>query len=194
MVDPSTLRLRTDIPGLEVREHATADAGEFYEFVHANRDHLTRHGDYTQLVASTRKETERRSAAHASRSLRCGTWKNGRLVGHVTLVHGEPPRWGVGFGHAEDATGRGYMTASLAAIFEQSTFTGSRLALPRPRTSVHVGAGWAAGLGRDPHAALRVRRARLTGGRGSEGCCSLPARRSARRSTVSAVAIGNDQR
>ena len=113
-------RLGTGIPGLEVREHAPADASVYYELVQANREHLTQHGDYRQLVAGSREETERRFAAPGSGSLRCGIWKDERLIGHVTLVHGEPPRWGVGFWLAEDATRRGYMTASLAALLEHA--------------------------------------------------------------------------
>ena len=118
--DPSALRLMTATPGLEVREHTTADAGVYYELVQANRNHLTRHNDYTELVASTREATERRFAAPTSGSVRCGVWKDERLIGHVTLVHGEPPRWGVGFWLAENATGRGYMTASLAALSDHA--------------------------------------------------------------------------
>lgn len=48
--------------------------------------------------------------------MRCGIWKDNRLIGHVTLVHGEPPRWGLGFWISEDASGRGLMTASLTAL------------------------------------------------------------------------------
>ena len=72
VTDLSVLRLGADIPGLEVREHTSADAGVYYERVQANRGHLTQHGDYTELVASTREETERRFAAPTSGSVRCG--------------------------------------------------------------------------------------------------------------------------
>jgi ribosomal-protein-serine acetyltransferase len=110
------LELQTEVLGLVVREHIPADAGVYYELVQANRTHLNRHGDYNELVASTREETERRFATPPGGSVRCGIWKDERLIGHVTLVHREPPRWGLGFWLAEDATGHGYMNASVAAL------------------------------------------------------------------------------
>ncbi|MDQ3641320.1 MAG: GNAT family N-acetyltransferase [Actinomycetota bacterium] len=117
MGDRGVVELQTDFPGLVVREHAPADAHEYFELVQTNRDHLTRHGDYAELVAATRQETERRFA-EPSPSLRCGIWKDERLIGHVSLVHGVPPTWGLGFWLAQDETGRGYMTASIAALLE----------------------------------------------------------------------------
>jgi RimJ/RimL family protein N-acetyltransferase len=117
-VAEDVVELETEVPGLIVREHTSSDAGAYYELVQANRDHLTRHGDYSELVASTREETERRFASPASADVRCGIWKDSRLIGHMTLVHGEPPRWGLGFWISEDASGRGFMTASLTALLE----------------------------------------------------------------------------
>lgn len=114
------VEFQTRIPGLIVRAHAPTDAGPFYELVQANRDHLTRHGDYVELVASTREEIERRFANAGGPSVRCGLWKDGRLVGHATLVHAEPPKWGLGFWLAEDATGQGFMTAGLTALLDHA--------------------------------------------------------------------------
>lgn len=117
MGDRGVVELQTDSPGLVVREHAPADAHEYFELVQTNRDHLTHHGDYAELVAASKQETERRFAEPSS-SLRCGIWKDERLIGHVSLVHGVPPTWGLGFWLAQDATGRGYMTTSIAALLE----------------------------------------------------------------------------
>jgi RimJ/RimL family protein N-acetyltransferase len=117
MGDRGVVALQTEFPGLVVREHAPADAHEFFELVQANRDHLTQHGDYAELVAATAQETERRFA-DPSPSLRCGIWKDDRLIGHVSLVHGAPPTWGLGFWLAQDATRRGCMTTSISALLQ----------------------------------------------------------------------------
>lgn len=110
------LELQTGVVGLLIREHSAADAVPYYELVQANRNHLTRHGDYTDLVAATKKELEIQFAAVGNGSVRCGIWKDDRLVGHVTLVHGVPPTWGIGFWLSEHAGGHGYMTAAIAAL------------------------------------------------------------------------------
>ncbi len=118
MADAGVRELPTGVPGLVLRRHTPADAGTYYELVQANCDHLVRHGDYTDLVARTREEIERGFAAARDASLRFGIWTDDRLIGHVTLVHGVPPRWGLGFWLAETATGRGYMAASLSRLLE----------------------------------------------------------------------------
>jgi RimJ/RimL family protein N-acetyltransferase len=117
-VADGVVELQTHVPGLVLREHTAKDAGPYYDLVQANRAHLTRHGDYTELVASTRDGTERRFANPQRPSVRCGIWKDDRLIGHVTLVHAEPPRWGVGFWLSEHASGQGFMTAALAALLD----------------------------------------------------------------------------
>lgn len=110
-----------------------------------NRDHLTRHGDYAELFASTRKETERRFASPGSADVRCGIWKDNRLIGHVTLVHGEPPRWGLGFWISEDASGRVLMTASLTALlaYARSEHGASEVLRGSPTATIGVRLSWA---------------------------------------------------
>ncbi len=116
VVPQPILEIQTVVAGLLVREHTAADAAPYYELVQTNRDHLTRHGDYAELVAATKNEIESQFAASGKGSVRCGIWKDDGLVGHVTLIYGDPPTWGLGFWLSEHASGHGYMTAAIAAL------------------------------------------------------------------------------
>jgi hypothetical protein len=43
----------TDLPGLYLVELTSCDARDYYRLVDRNRDHLTQHGDYSDLKQAT---------------------------------------------------------------------------------------------------------------------------------------------
>lgn len=105
------MEIRTAREGLVLK--ALTDAGEYYELVQANAGHLTRLGDYTELVAKTLPEI----VEHLARtSLAFGIRENGALCGAVELLPVEPPKYGLGYWLAENACGRGLATLSCEAV------------------------------------------------------------------------------
>lgn len=105
----------TDIPGLVLRQHVPDDADPYYDLVQANREHLTRFSGYEDEVARSRTDIERR-LHEPDESLRFGIWHQDELVGHISLLHQDPPCWGLGYWLSEHATGRGFMTAAASAL------------------------------------------------------------------------------
>jgi RimJ/RimL family protein N-acetyltransferase len=102
--------------GLVLRELSLSDAVAYHQTVQANRDFLTRLGDYIDEVEVPVDELARRFEDPADHSLKFGIWIGGGLVGHVALVHREPPRWGLGYWLSEAATGRGLATDAVACV------------------------------------------------------------------------------
>ena len=107
--------LQTAVPGLVLRELTATDAAELCQLVADNIGHLTAHGDYADLVAATPEAMQQALSEGSNRHLRFGLVVNDQLVGRLDLVPVEPPRYGIGYWLAEDATGRGYATAAILA-------------------------------------------------------------------------------
>jgi RimJ/RimL family protein N-acetyltransferase len=111
--------LRTGVDGVVLRELGAADAPAFHGLLQANRGHLLRlNDDHLGQIETTVEEHARRFGDATDRTLYLGIVEHGRLVGHVALVHREPPRWGLGYWLAEEATGRGLATAAVAAVVD----------------------------------------------------------------------------
>jgi RimJ/RimL family protein N-acetyltransferase len=116
---PASVLTISAADGLELRELSATDAPTYYALVHANRDHLLRlNDDYVFEVNTTVDDFAARFENPDDESLLLGIWLGDRLVGHIALVYGEPPRWGLGYWLAEDATGRGFATAAVTAVVE----------------------------------------------------------------------------
>lgn len=101
-----------------LRRLSVADAPAYYEAVQRNRDHLTAIGDYLDEVAGSVDDLRQRFGNESDLSVLMGIWRTNVLVGHVGLLHREPPRWGLGYWLALEATGQGIATAAVGALLE----------------------------------------------------------------------------
>jgi RimJ/RimL family protein N-acetyltransferase len=116
--------LATAIPGLSLRKLVASDAPEIFALVRANQNHLTKMGDYRDLVAASFEHYLDELSAPNMDGLRWGIVAEGRLVGRIDLVPVEPARYGLGYWLAEAATGKGYATA---AVYRLAQFAGETL-------------------------------------------------------------------
>ena len=114
--------LPTSRAGFELRTLTADDAVAYHALVQANRDHLLRlNDDHLAEVNASVADLAARFSDSADRSLRLGMWLDGRLVGHLALVHRAPPRWGLGYWLAEHATGLGLATTAVTALLEHAS-------------------------------------------------------------------------
>jgi RimJ/RimL family protein N-acetyltransferase len=110
--------LRTEFDGVVLRELTADDAEAYHALLVANREHLTRFGDYRDEVSRSLPEVRRRLAEPSGQHVRYGIHADGRLVGRVDLIAVEPPRYGLGYLLDGRATGRGYATGACRAVIE----------------------------------------------------------------------------
>ena len=106
------LELATVRPSLVLRSLVADDGAAYAGLLSANTAHLTRHGDYTEAVRASAEEHAAGFAA-ADPLHNFGIYECGQLVGSVTLVPVDPPRFSLGYLLAEQACGRGIATLAL---------------------------------------------------------------------------------
>lgn len=107
--------LETAVPDLVLRELVASDAVALHQLVADNIAHLTAHGDYGDLVASSREDLERELSDFSGRQMRFGLLVANALVGRLDLRAVDPPRYSIGYWLAQSATGQGYATAAIKA-------------------------------------------------------------------------------
>jgi RimJ/RimL family protein N-acetyltransferase len=108
--------LATALADLTLRSLEKADARALYELVQENRLHLTALGDYAELVSMSFEQLDAELASAAASNLRFGIFLAGALIGSADLVPVDPPRYGLGYWLAKDATGKGYATGALGRL------------------------------------------------------------------------------
>jgi RimJ/RimL family protein N-acetyltransferase len=107
--------LETDVPDLILQPLASSAAAELHDLLQKNCDHLTAHGDYAEQVAMSRDQVEAELASDSG-NLRFGIVLGGTLIGRIDLVAADPPKYGLGYWLAKEATGRGYASAAVRAL------------------------------------------------------------------------------
>lgn len=106
------------LSGGVLRRLSAADAPAYYNAVQRNRSHLTALGDYLDEVAASADDFRQRFGNASDPSLLMGIWRNDALIGHVALLHREPPKWGLGYWLAAEATGQGIATTAVGAVLD----------------------------------------------------------------------------
>lgn len=107
--------LKTERPDVSLSPLARSAAAELHDLIQKNRDHLTAHGDYAEQVAMSRDQVEAELASDSG-NLRFGIVLGGTLIGRIDLVAADPPKYGLGYWLAKEATGQGYASAALRAL------------------------------------------------------------------------------
>lgn len=106
--------IATERPELRLQWLDEGHAGSLHKLLQENRSHLTEHGDFREQVSMSLDAL--RTYLRAANGLRFGMFARSELVGQIDLVPVEPPRYGLGYWLAKDATGRGYATAAVKAV------------------------------------------------------------------------------
>ena len=108
--------LPTHLPDLTLRELAPDDAMALHALLQANRSHLTAHGDYGDQVGASLEMLAAELADNTDGKRRFGIFLGTELVGRADLTPVDPPRFGLGYWLAQNATGKGYAQAALTAL------------------------------------------------------------------------------
>ena len=108
------------MPDVSLRLLTPADSVEYRVLLHANRAHLTRHGDFTDQVEASAGELEE-ALAHPGKERAYGIRLHDTLVGQVSIIAVAPPRYSLGYWLARTATGQGRASAACAALIASSS-------------------------------------------------------------------------
>jgi hypothetical protein len=79
-----------------LRDLTGADSDAYYELIGRNRDHLHRHGDYSQESKASRDWVMAYFADPTDDNIRFGIWIGTRLIGRVDLNPVNPVNPGSG--------------------------------------------------------------------------------------------------
>lgn len=111
VVAPRATGSRPSLPPLP----STADVDAYYSLVDRNRDHLTRHGDYSFAIDATPELIRDQLTEIPRETTAFGIWVGDDLAGRVDLIRHTSKRFGLGYWIGEAFTGRGVATAAIAA-------------------------------------------------------------------------------
>ncbi|NKY99234.1 GNAT family N-acetyltransferase [Nocardiopsis alborubida] len=112
--------LPTAIPEVRLRLLTPADTADHLALLRANRDHVTRHGDFTEQVRASAEDVRAALARTDGRERAYGIRLRGALVGQVSLIAVDPPRYGLGYWLDHGATGHGRAGAACAALVDRA--------------------------------------------------------------------------
>lgn len=110
--------ISTDLPGLYLSELTLDDTQDYYRLVDRNRDHLTQHGDYSDLKQATLESVINNLSDPADKIARFGIWLNDTLVGRVDLSPRAPGHFVIGYWLGCEYTGNGYATSACKALVQ----------------------------------------------------------------------------
>jgi RimJ/RimL family protein N-acetyltransferase len=108
------VHLDTDVDGLTLSPLSIDDLQPYAALVSRNREHLTSHGDYEDVVRSSRKEMEHE--LRAASVGRFGVWLDRELIGRVDLIPQDGPNAVLGYWLDRDRLGSGFATAACRAL------------------------------------------------------------------------------
>jgi ribosomal-protein-serine acetyltransferase len=120
---PAKTTIATDLPALRLVALGPDDADAYYALVDRNRDHLTRHGDYTELGRATPASVLEDLRSPQGGNARFGIWLNDALIGRADLSPRVPGHFVIGYWLGSEYTSRGYATRACAALIRHGRDT-----------------------------------------------------------------------
>ncbi len=110
------VRLSTAVPAVSLVRLTPADAPALLRLIQTNRDHLTQHGDYEDLVAKNAEQL--RQQLGGSQEAAYGIRRHGELIGSATLIRHRDGVYGLGYWIGAEQAGCGYVTACCLALID----------------------------------------------------------------------------
>ena len=104
--------------GLTLSALTPRDAQAYFDLVDRNRDHLTKHGDYSDLGGATPESVTASLADPHDKNAKFGIWLTGSLICRVDLSPRVPGHFVLGYWLGHEYTGRGYATIACRALIE----------------------------------------------------------------------------
>lgn len=120
---PPKTTIATDLPSLRLVALGPDDAEAYYALVDRNREHLTQHGDYTELGRATPASVAEELRDQQVGNARFGIWLDDALIGRADLSPRVPGHFVIGYWLGGEYTGRGYATRACAALIRHGRDT-----------------------------------------------------------------------
>ena len=109
--------LNTSIDGLILKELGTDDFDEVHSLIQSNVSHLTRLGDYQDLVTKSVDDL-RADWQNNAFETQFGCMLNGQLIGTVTLIQYNKTTMGLGYWIDQNHTAQGFTSAAVEAVIQ----------------------------------------------------------------------------
>lgn len=110
------LTIPTDMPALSLVELTVDDAPDYFHLIARNRDHLTRFGDYQEVLQASLESTIEDLSNPRDRNAKFGIWLAGSLIGRADLSPRTPGNFVLGYWLSGDHIGNGYATMACRAL------------------------------------------------------------------------------
>ena len=114
------MQLPTNVSSLHLKSLGGHHAEEVYELIQHNRQHLTRYGDYEDLVIKDLDSIRLDIANTPSHESAFGLLLETQMIGTVSLIKYEEYVFGLGYWRAENYSGHGYMTEAVRTLVDFS--------------------------------------------------------------------------
>jgi RimJ/RimL family protein N-acetyltransferase len=114
------LVLPTAVCGYVLRQLGPCDEALYWRLVDANRRHLGRHGDDTDLQSATPEPVRAALVTEREGHLRRLGWLAAEAVGRLGLIARDPGQFVIAYWLAEAFTGRGLATVACAALLRHA--------------------------------------------------------------------------
>jgi RimJ/RimL family protein N-acetyltransferase len=108
------MELATDVAGLVLRPLGEGDLERYADLVSRNRGHLTRHGDYQEVVDASSAELASELSEHVAG--RFGVWLDTELIGRVDLIPKDGTNAVLGYWIDRDRFHSGVATAACRTL------------------------------------------------------------------------------
>lgn len=113
------LVIATEDPSLRLVPMSNDDVDAYFRLLVRNREHLTQHGDYRDVLTATR-ETVCAEFGAARDYLMYGMWLEQELIGRVDLIPKGPGIFVIGYWLGHEFVGRGLMTMACRALIDHA--------------------------------------------------------------------------
>ena len=107
--------IATECSTIKLTPLSVDHANEYYALVDRNRAHLTKHGDYGDMLTATLASVREELGAPREH-LMLGIWRKRALIGRVDLIPKEPGIFVIGYWLGRDFLGQGFMTVACRAL------------------------------------------------------------------------------
>lgn len=113
--------LDTSIEGLVLRPLTKEDAALLFDLIQTSKAHLTRNGDYQDLVQMNVKQIQENIQNPNGDEFMLGIALRKVLIGTVTVIQHQETVFGLGYWIGEKYAGNGYMIEAVGAIINLVT-------------------------------------------------------------------------